>query len=65
MKKPVILFGDMGFLPWFDFPQEYHFGGHTFVVCGYNGKDTFLASDMDSKASGQKKVFITQLLLIN
>lgn len=31
-KEPVMLFGDMGFLPWFEFPQEYHFGGHTFIA---------------------------------
>ena len=56
-KEPAMLFGDMGFLPWFDLPQEYHFGGHTFVICGYDGKDTFLASDLDQKASGLKKGF--------
>jgi hypothetical protein len=56
-KEPVMLFGDMGFLPWFEFPQEYHFGGHTFVVCGYDGKRTVLASDIDQKASGLKKGF--------
>ncbi len=56
-KEPVMLFGDMGYLPWFEFPEEYHFGGHTFVVCGYNGQDTVLASDMDPKASGLKKGF--------
>lgn len=39
-KEPVMVFGDMGFLPWFDLPQEYHFGGHTFVVCGYDGQGT-------------------------
>ena len=56
-NEPVMLFGDMGFLPWFEFPEEYHFGGHTFVVCGYDGQDTFLASDMDPSASGLKKGF--------
>jgi hypothetical protein len=56
-KKPVMVFGDMGFLPWFDLPEEYHFGGHTFVVCGYDGKDMVLASDIDQKASGLKKGF--------
>ncbi len=56
-KEPVMIFGDMGFLPWFEFPQEYHFGGHTFVVCGYDGKSTVLASDIDQKASGLKKGF--------
>lgn len=56
-KEPVMLFGDMGFLPWFEFPQEYHFGGHTFVVCGFDGQNTVLASDMDQRASGLKKGF--------
>ena len=56
-KEPMMMFGDMGFLPWFDFPEEYHFGGHTFVICGYDGKDTLLASDMDPQASGLKKGF--------
>jgi hypothetical protein len=56
-KNPIMVFGDMYFLPWFDIPVEYHFGGHTFVLCGYNGKDTVLASDMDHKATGLKKGF--------
>lgn len=56
-REPVLLFGDMGYLPWFDFPEEYHFGGHTFVVCGYDGQNTALASDMDPKVSGLKKGF--------
>jgi hypothetical protein len=54
---PVMVYGDMGFLPWFDLPEGYHFGGHTFVVCGYDGKDTVLVSDMDQKAEGLKKGF--------
>lgn len=56
-KEPVMVFGDMGFLPWFDLPKEYHFGGHTFVVCGFDGKHSVLASDMDQKAAGLKKGF--------
>jgi hypothetical protein len=56
-KEPVMLFGDMGMLPWFDFPVEYHFGGHTFTVCGFDGKDTALASDMDQRATGLKRGF--------
>ncbi len=62
-KEPVLVFGDMGFLPWFEFPVEYHFGGHTFVVCGYDGKDTVLASDMDHQASGLKKGFYYPITL--
>jgi hypothetical protein len=37
-KRPVMLGGDMGMLPWFDLPADYHFGGHTFVACGYDGR---------------------------
>ena len=54
-KRPVMVFGDMGFLPWFKLPKDYHFGGHTFVICGYDGGKTVLASDMDNEASGLKK----------
>lgn len=56
-QQPVMLGADMGFLPWFDFPAGYHFGGHTFVACGYDGDQTVLASDMDAKAAGIKKGF--------
>ena len=62
-QVPVMLFGDMGFLPWFDLPEDYHFGGHTFVVCGYDGQDTVLASDMDQKSGGKKKGFYSALTL--
>jgi hypothetical protein len=35
--QPVMLQVDMGFLPYFDFGgQEYHFGGHAVVACGYD-----------------------------
>jgi hypothetical protein len=56
-KEPVMIYGDMGFLPWFDLPKDYHFGGHTFIICGFDGEDTCLASDIDPKASGLKKGF--------
>ncbi|MBM3210719.1 DUF4872 domain-containing protein [Candidatus Poribacteria bacterium] len=56
-NEPVMVYGDMGFLPWFDLPEGYHFGGHTFVICGYDGENTVLASDMEQKASGLKKGF--------
>jgi hypothetical protein len=38
-------------------PKDYHFGGHTFVIDGYDGASTVLASDMDQKACGLKKGF--------
>ncbi|HEY3274316.1 MAG TPA: BtrH N-terminal domain-containing protein [Methanocella sp.] len=56
-REPVMVFGDMGYMPWFEMPGEYHFGGHTFVICGYDGKDRVLISDMDQRASGVKKGF--------
>lgn len=62
-KEPVMVYADMGFLPWFDLPEGYHFGGHTFVICGYDGKDTVLASDMDQKASGLKRGFFYPITL--
>jgi hypothetical protein len=54
-KIPVMMFGDMGMLPWFDLPDNYHFGGHTFVICGFDGNRTVLASDMEQKAAGLKQ----------
>ena len=45
---------DMGLLPHFDFPEEYHFGSHTLVICGYDGQNQVLISDMDQAASGLK-----------
>ena len=34
--EPMMVMLDMGYLPYFDFGgQEYHFGGHVVVVCGY------------------------------
>jgi hypothetical protein len=34
--RPVMLQVDMGYLPYFNFPEEYHFGGHAIVACGYD-----------------------------
>ncbi|MBN1137234.1 MAG: BtrH N-terminal domain-containing protein [Anaerolineae bacterium] len=35
--QPFMIGCDMGFLPYFDFGgEEYHFGGHAVVVCGYD-----------------------------
>lgn len=55
--QPVLVHGDMFFLPWFDFSggeDEYHFGAHAFVVCGYDGEDTYLAADNDPKQTDYK-----------
>ncbi|MFC2161988.1 BtrH N-terminal domain-containing protein [Acidobacteriota bacterium] len=62
-KEPVMVYADMGFLPWFEMPDDYHFGGHTFVICGYDGKDSILTSDMDQKASGIKKGYYHTMTL--
>jgi hypothetical protein len=47
--QPVMLGVDMGYLPYFDFGgQEYHFGGHVVVACGYDlGRDEVLLADRD------------------
>lgn len=44
---PVMIGVDMGFLPYFDFPQEYHFGGHVVVVCGWDATREVLVADRD------------------
>jgi len=62
-NEPVIVYADMGFLPWFEMPDDYHFGGHTFVICGYDGADRILTSDMDQKASGIKKGYYHTMTL--
>lgn len=33
--EPVLLHLDMGFLPYFDLPDDYHFGGHVVVAAGF------------------------------
>jgi hypothetical protein len=49
--QPVMVQCDMGFLPYFDFGgEEYHFGGHAVVVCGYDaGTDRVLIADRDQE----------------
>jgi hypothetical protein len=32
--EPVMVYVDMGFLPYLHFPKKYHFGGHAVVVAG-------------------------------
>lgn len=46
---PVMLQVDMGFLPYLNFDgQEYHFGGHLVVACGYDAaSETVLIADRD------------------
>jgi hypothetical protein len=49
--QPVMVQCDMGFLPYFDFDgQEYHFGGHVVVVCGYDpATDRVLVADREEE----------------
>ena len=47
-QEPVLIYLDMGFLPYFEFPGEYHFGGHVVVVAGYDpGTGRLLVADRD------------------
>lgn len=47
--QPVMLVLDMGYLPYFDFGgQEYHFGYHVVVACGYDPQTSqVLIADRD------------------
>lgn len=48
--EPVLVYVDMGFLPYFDLPEGYHFGGHVVVVAGYEpDSGRVLVSDRDSE----------------
>jgi hypothetical protein len=61
-EQPLMLYGDMAYIPWFShFPDDYHFGGHTFVICGYDGQDTLLASDIEPRETGMKKGFFAPI----
>lgn len=45
---PAMVQVDMGLLPYFDFPPEYHFGGHVIVVVGFDPQtSTVLVGDRD------------------
>ncbi len=46
--RPVMVQVDMGLLPYFDFPQEYHFGGHVVAVGGVCD-DGFWVADCDEE----------------
>jgi hypothetical protein len=46
--QPLMIHVDMGFLPYFDLPEDYHFGEHVVVVCGYDEeREEVLLADRD------------------
>ena len=48
--EPVMLHVDMGFPPYFDLPEGYHFGAHVVVVCGYDHETRqLLIADRDEE----------------
>jgi len=48
--EPVMVHVDMGLLPYFHFPTEYHFGRHIVVVAGYDpGARQVLVADRDEE----------------
>jgi hypothetical protein len=61
--EPVMVNVDMGLLPYFDLPPDYHFGGHTVTIGGFDGSDTVLVADMDQRAPGLKKGFYAPVSL--
>ncbi|MEW6716195.1 MAG: BtrH N-terminal domain-containing protein [Chloroflexota bacterium] len=45
---PVMLLVDMGFLPYLDLPEDYHFGAHAITVAGYDAEtNQVLVADRD------------------
>ncbi len=46
--RPVMMNVDMGLLPYFDFPDDYHFGGHVIVAAGADEEaQAVLVADRD------------------
>jgi hypothetical protein len=47
--EPVMVYLDMGFLPYFNLPEGYHFGAHVVVVAGYDpASGQVLLADRDA-----------------
>ncbi len=47
---PVMVQVDMGYLPYLNLPEEYHFGGHMVVVAGYDADNCqVLVADRDGE----------------
>ena len=52
LKKgiPTMIYADMAFLDYLDFPEGEHFGQHGIVICGYDHEEqTVLVSDTEHK----------------
>ncbi|MCJ7781675.1 MAG: BtrH N-terminal domain-containing protein [Acidimicrobiia bacterium] len=50
VAEPVLVYLDMGFLPYFDLPDDYHFGGHVVVVAGHDPNEGLvLIADRDEQ----------------
>lgn len=50
VAEPVLVYLDMGFLPYFDLPDDYHFGGHVVVVAGHDPDEGLvLIADRDEQ----------------
>jgi len=48
--EPAMIQLDMGFLPYLNFPREYHFGGHAVVLAGYDPETRqILVADRDGE----------------
>lgn len=62
-KEPVMFFADMAYLPCFDMGGDWHFGGHTSVICGWDEDKAVLVSDMEPSTTGLKKGFFYELSL--
>ncbi|HEC37575.1 hypothetical protein LCGC14_1090830 [marine sediment metagenome] len=57
---PLILRIDMGFLPYYEFKEDYHFGGHTITLAGYdNERNIAFVGDTDHE--GFQEVSIEKL----
>jgi hypothetical protein len=49
--EPVMLYVDMGFLPYLGLPPGYHFGGHMIVAAGYDAdQNVVTVADRDGEA---------------
>ncbi len=48
--EPVMIMADMGFLPYLELPEDYHFGAHSVVVAGHDPESRYaLIADRDAE----------------